>query len=78
MGPGGTLGRSQKTRSTSLATSDLSKEAIGDLGVIPPASNHVPPATKVVTMINGAITPIGAASARQASRARSNWRLNEP
>ena len=26
------------------------QEAIGDLGVIPPASNHIPPATKVVTM----------------------------
>jgi hypothetical protein len=26
------------------------QEAIGDLGVIPPASNHIPPATKAVTM----------------------------
>jgi hypothetical protein len=25
------------------------QEAIGDLGVIPPASNHIPPATKAVT-----------------------------
>ena len=25
------------------------EEAIGDLGMIPPASNHIPPATKAVT-----------------------------
>ena len=25
------------------------EEAIGDLGAIPPASNHIPPATKAVT-----------------------------
>ena len=45
------------------------QEAIDDLGVIPPASSHIPPMTKAVTMDSGATTPIGSASADRKNRA---------
>jgi hypothetical protein len=49
------------------------EEAVGDLGVIPPARTISRPRPRWGPWINGATTPTGAASACQASRVRSNW-----
>jgi hypothetical protein len=53
-------------------------EAIIEMGEVPPASNHIPPGTKAVTIEQWRYTPIGAASTYRASRGRARKRSIPP